>query len=171
MAKSTLNLDDLLTSTKTNFPNRFSHAVQTMPQVPRLIYTPFVGVKTLSVRAEVQGASENKVYKVIILFTGVDYSATQDTKHPIKIKVTGKKYVWMAPITLRHKVSASCGCLDFYFAFAHWNWKAGALYGKKRKQYIRKTTTRPEVNPNHVPGLCKHLIAVWQKVKRSKYFK
>jgi hypothetical protein len=50
-----------------------------------------------------------------------------------------------------------CTCPDFYFRFAYWNWKNGAIFGPKPRQYVRKTRTRPRVNPNGYPGFCKHI--------------
>ena len=163
-------LDQLHGNTKKHFPKRFGAARKAMPRVPRLTYTPFIGMKTLVVRADVQGEAENKKYKVIMVFQKVDYSQKRDKTHTVDVKVNGDTW-YMKPLTVKSKVQVRCSCKDFYFTFGYWDWTVGAIYGIKPKPYTRKTTTYPERNPAHAPGICKHLIAVMNKVKRSKYWK
>jgi intein/homing endonuclease len=49
-------------------------------------------------------------------------------------------------------------CLAFKFYFSYWNLKRGVLEGKPFPPYRRKTTWRPEKNPVHKAGMCKHLF-------------
>jgi hypothetical protein len=61
-------------------------------------------------------------------------------------------------------VRVACQCKAYYFYFAHWNVMSGAHARAPLRPYQRKTPPppkgRPEVNPKHLPGLCKHLMAL-----------
>ena len=59
-----------------------------------------------------------------------------------------------------HPVSVNCDCQEFRFSWAEYNKKQKALIGGKVKPYTRKTTTRPDRNPLHTPGVCKHIFAL-----------
>ena len=54
-----------------------------------------------------------------------------------------------------------CNCPDFQFRFAWEDRGKQALYGGPPKSYVRKTPDppigRPYVNPEQIPGICKHL--------------
>jgi hypothetical protein len=54
-------------------------------------------------------------------------------------------------------VKVSCTCQDFYWRFAPWNDENGCLHGAPPEPYEKKTDRKP-VNPDHIPGLCKHLL-------------
>ena len=171
MAKAKLTLNDMLKNTKKAFPKRFSSSKEANTRVSRMIITPFVGTKILSVRADVKGEAEPKTYKVIITFQDIEYSLEQDADHWIRVKSSPGKTVWMAPLTANNRVQVRCSCLDFYFTFGYWNWTVGSLYGRKPKPYVRKTKTYPERNPTHTPGLCKHLVAVVNRIKHGRKFR
>ena len=68
----------------------------------------------------------------------------------------GKLY-WVQKHKLTNTVRVNCSCSDFYFTFAWYNWQKRCLFGKKPLPYVRKTVTRPERNPQHLPGMCKHI--------------
>ena len=164
------DLEQLLKLTQKLFPTRFSSAPEAKSRLSRLIYTPFVGMKLLSVRGDVKGLT-GKTYKVILLFQRVDYSETEDKKHSIKVKVDNKKSVWMVPVRPGYDVKFRCSCPDAYFTSLYYAWQSKNLYGPKPRKYVRKTTTYPERNPAKLPILCKHLISVVQRVRKSKYYK
>jgi len=170
MAKKPLyDLDQLLGLTKSLFPDRFTGSKEAISRLSKLIYTPFVGTKLLSIRGEVQGSSTDKIYKVIIVFQNVDYSDTKDSKHPLKISVDGRD-VYMSPIKKSTSVRFRCSCLDAYFTSLYYAWQSNNLYGVKPRKYVRKTTTYPERNPDHLPILCKHLLSVVTRVRKSRYY-
>lgn len=172
MAKATLTLNQLSNNTKKAFPNRFGPRMkEAKTRVSKLVITPFVGTKILSIRGDVQGVAEKKIYKVIVTFQNIEFSDTRDQTHWIRVKVSPRKWVYMAPLNPKNVVQVRCSCLDFYFTFAYWDWGVGSLYGRKPKPYKRKTTTYPERNPTHTPGLCKHLLAVIDRVKRGRKFR
>jgi hypothetical protein len=63
-----------------------------------------------------------------------------------------------------------CSCQAHRFSYEYYNSKAGVNIGRPRG-YKRKTTTRPEVNPHHTPGMCKHITTVCQHLEKSKLIK
>lgn len=181
MAKAKFSLDELLVITRKFFPKRFGSATMALPRVKKLIYTPFVGTKVFSIRSTVAGIAEKKTYKVIMVFQSIDYSDVKDAKHSVELKVDlggGKtKMVYVAPLTKKNKVQVRCGCKDFYFRAGYYHWENGTLYGVKPRKYVRITGpvgtpgAWPSVNPDRVPMICKHILAVYYKTRRSKYFK
>ena len=67
-------------------------------------------------------------------------------------------------------VKVNCSCLDFYYRFAVWDDRHKALDGSPPPPYIRKTQTRPEVNPMHSPGMCKHVISLMGNLRTQGLF-
>lgn len=53
-------------------------------------------------------------------------------------------------------------CKDYYFTGSYWNFRNGCQWGPPAKPYIRKTTTYPERNPQHVPFMCKHIFFIFK---------
>lgn len=76
------------------------------------------------------------------------------------------------PKISKNKVTVRCGCDDYYYKYWFWNKKAKAHEGSSFAPYTRKTPPppegRPEVNPSHTPGLCKHLIFTMNELKRKR---
>lgn len=165
------DLDDLLDLTKKYFPNRFKYAPEAKTRLSRLVYTAFAGTKILSVRGEVKGLSTNKTYKVILVFQGVDFAKEKDRKHKVPVDVGKGKKRYIKPLNAGHDIRIRCSCPDAYFTSLYYAWKSGNLYGRKPKKYVRKTTWWPERNPWHEPILCKHLISVLERVRKSKYYR
>lgn len=59
-------------------------------------------------------------------------------------------------------------CADFFYTFAFYNAQVGhCLYGPVPKPYIRKTQNRPARNPQHLPGICKHIYHAWALLRNS----
>lgn len=65
--------------------------------------------------------------------------------------------VMIEPLSANDDIKVRCTCMDFRFRFADVNANNDGLYGKRPPVYVRKTDTRPPVNPSSAPGLCKHL--------------
>lgn len=134
----------------------------------RLLAThPAPGVKTLRVNGEARG--EN-LYNQTIIFHGVEYVSEKDGKHfiPLSYKSgTEVKYTYMAPLKFNESpVRVWCSCMDFRFRFEMWNEQNGALVApRKPRPYTRKTTTRSEVNPDHIPGFCKHIGGIVKRLQ------
>lgn len=116
---------------------------------------PSITDKTLLLKCTVKGEDAN--YDVKLRFINVIY-LPEGTPDAIEIiGMDGNKY-YIRPLTSSQKqVKVSCTCLDFYYRFAIWNHGKKSLEGEPPPPYI-KTTNRPPVNPNKVPGACKHII-------------
>jgi hypothetical protein len=59
-------------------------------------------------------------------------------------------------------------CPDFFFCYSYYNKVNNALAGGVLRSYTRKTKTRPERNPIHTPGVCKHLIRQFISMRNGK---
>jgi hypothetical protein len=70
------------------------------------------------------------------------------------------------------KCNVNCGCDNYYYMWWWGNRKVKAHEGGNYKQYVRKTPPppegRPEVNPQNIPGVCKHIVYVMKELKRKK---
>ena len=78
---------------------------------------------------------------------------------------------WHLPQKLREDknyVQLRCSCPDHYFMWVAWNKENKILLGKAPPRYVRKTTTYPERNPGKIPGICKHLIGLFDRLKKDK---
>lgn len=129
-------------------------------------YTAFPGVNSLMVRSVTRG-STGKVYNQVVMFAGVEYQ-DEDTNDNVTFKATNQKEYHIAPISMtNNNVNVRCTCLDFYYRFSLWNFQDGSLFGRKPKAYHRKTDTYPSVNPEKVPGLCKHLLKLAGSMEQS----
>lgn len=132
--------------------------------------------KLITFRFRVKSVSRiNEGYNVWLQFYNVEFSDTPTSSNCAKIvdKET-KKPLYFEKISLvnsknQNYVRVRCSCKDFRFRFSWEDKAAGALYGGKPASYTRKPgSTRPEVNPEHIPGMCKH---IWQAAKSlERYF-
>ena len=128
--------------------------------------TPLVGNKTLSVKGEARG---EKGYPVTATFYNVDYSMEKDEAHPLTVRAEKGHQAYMEQIVeSQHPVQVRCQCPDYRHTYAHWNKQQKALSGRAFPSYERKTTWMPERNPKHQPGICKHLIGLFERLRRDK---
>ena len=122
--------------------------------------------KTLTIKAEARGT---KLYPMVITFYNVDFSLDKDGSHPLHVRPKLGEPFFMSPVSEGvNPVQIRCACPRFRFAFAHWDKQAKALLGPAFPTYIRKTQTRPEINPQHIPGVCKHILAFFDRLNRDK---
>ncbi len=129
---------------------------------------PVLHTKTLTVKAEARGT---KVYPLVVTFYNVDYSLERDPEHPLVVRPRIGEPFFMRPASeVENPVQVRCQCPFFRFVWAEWDKKNKALSGPVFPAYIRKTSraARPEVNPTHVPGVCKHLIGIFNKLRAEK---
>jgi len=132
--------------------------------------TPTVQNKTLTIRGEARGT---KVYQLVVTFYNVDYSLERDGDHPLIVRPAvpfmNRDQVYMRPVSeSSNPVQVRCSCLSFRHVWAHWDRENKSLAGAPFPEYIRKTTTRPEVNPIKAPGVCKHLIGFFERLGKDK---
>ncbi len=125
---------------------------------------PSVGSKELLLKARIVG--EEGKYQVSVRFTNIRFS---DTLAPGFAEVTGLDGVtyFVRQTTLAQtSVKVKCNCLDFYWRFATWNHGRKSLEGDPPPPYV-KLTDRPPVNPNKVPGACKHILKFMTFIKNE----
>jgi hypothetical protein len=153
-------------------------ARQNSPDVIRIIqksYVTFIGQGFLLIKSLAD--NKGKKYNTEIMFEDVEYE-DEDTPENITIFSTDKEYQHFQPIVLaQNNARVRCTCLDFFYRFAHNNYKADSLYGEVPPIYQRvlgpygEPSKRPPVNPLRVPGLCKHLYALVTDLQREKIVK
>lgn len=159
---------DLDTNITTSFPNtrKRQHATNEV-RVQRIDLIPYVGTQMLHVRA-ISAGSSGRQYQQAIQLLRVKFEPAK-TNENVEILATNGKTYYVQPIDLNnHNVKVRCNCLDFYHRFAHYNHGDKSIVGRAPVPYQRKTTTRPEVNPDHVPGMCKHLIKVVERLRTQR---
>lgn len=165
-----LNEDSTYPGLYTNIQRAFPHTQKrqhaTGPiAITRMEYLPYAQNGVLQVNAEVR--SDGTAYTPVVQFTQVQFEPN-DTPENVTFKGADDNDYHIQPVQLpTTNVKVRCNCLDFYYRFAAWNATDKSLYGPAFPPYQRKTTTRPEVNPDHVPGLCKHLIKVFQQTEQE----
>ena len=132
--------------------------------------TPYKGTKSLLMRTIINSDS-GKQYQTSIMFTRVKYvDDIEDVDDPNSIvefmASDGEEYAIERIDLKKNDVKVRCECLDFRWRFADYNASKKALYGRKPPPYVPKGN-RPPVNPNHVPGVCKHLIKSFEIMMES----
>jgi hypothetical protein len=80
------------------------------------------------------------------------------TKDSILCVYNNKVWEVQKPNMYKTPCRVRCTCHDFYFTWGWWDYAIGCLAGPRPKPYRRKTSTYPERNPQHIPGLCKHIF-------------
>lgn len=125
---------------------------------------PFLGTKNLNINTVANSDGTN--YSPKIIFNNVEFdNADQQDNITFKDKTGTERHV--KPLYLnKHTIRVRCDCLDFYWRFAAFNAKDKSLIGSAPRAYKRKTNRGP-VNPQEVPGVCKHLIATVKALKHS----
>lgn len=132
--------------------------------IQNIQYIPYIGTKMLHIKAST--TSNGHQYKQSIQFNDVVFE-NADTEENATFTAADGVETHVQPLVLSHlNVKVRCDCLDFYHRFANYNSQDKSLVGKAPPVYVRKTTTRPPVNPTRVPGLCKHLLKIVDELNR-----
>lgn len=122
--------------------------------ISNIEYIPYVESNTIEIKAIAR--TSGGTYNPSILVNDVEFQDT-DAPNTATFQANDQQY-HVTPISKNlHDCSVSCDCADFRWRFAMTNFADGSLIGSPPPTYIRKTTTRPPVNPLNVIGLCKHL--------------
>lgn len=130
---------------------------------------PLVGNDSLTINAEAYGTRK---YPMTMTFFNIDYSEEQTRDYPLAVTPQKGTRFYMPQLdedTL--PVQVRCQCPDFRFTWAEWDKKEHSLSGRNFPRYRRKTENRPERNPDHAPGLCKHLYGLVERLKRDRIMK
>jgi hypothetical protein len=160
------SLKDLYRSSVFAFPTTLKRQHATDPVViTELRWTPFVGMKTLFTKGLAQSGESGKEYSPIILFKRVNYN-----EDSVKITASDGMDYSFAPLSMENTdVALRCGCNDFYWRFNYYNSLEKSLQGQKRAKYESKSS-RPSVNPEKMPGMCKHIIKMMKVLGEAGIF-
>lgn len=163
-------LDEVSTATQlhtnivTSFPaTRKRHNATNEVTINNVQYIPYLGTKMLHIKSTSTSNGHN--YHQAVQFMRTEFDK-MDTPDNVTFMGSDQQEYHIHPIILNnHNVKVRCNCLDFYFRFANWNFNDSSIVGRAPIPYRRKTTTRPEVNPDHVPGMCKHLLKLMDRMR------
>lgn len=159
--------DQLFTNIEQAFPltKKRQHATGDVT-ITNLQILPYVGMKMIHVFADVSSIS-GKHYKVGIQFLQVEFVDSQAAGITRFVGRDGEQY-FIHPIALdRKNIKITCQCMDFRWRFAMWNSADKSLIGAPPPPYVKKTN-RPPVNPDQVPGICKHALKVIMRLSDLK---
>lgn len=135
--------------------------------------TPNVRAGLITFRFRVKSVKKrNEGYTVWLQFYNVVYGDHPLSSTSIKLidKDTGEPLYFerlsLTNVGKKNYIRVRCACQDFRFRFA-WEDRANqALYGGVPKSYQRVPgSTRPPVNPEHLPGICKHIAACMRTIE------
>lgn len=115
-------------------------------------------------------------YQQTLVFSGVDFVEKKDKEHPLPVTLRNGNLVFAEELNSQtHPMQLRCSCPDFKWTWAWFDAKEKVLVGKRPEPYVRKTPPPPEGlpfrNPIKVPGMCKHLIGVVDKLENNKLLK
>ncbi|MHA2043195.1 MAG: hypothetical protein ACW99G_00290 [Candidatus Thorarchaeota archaeon] len=160
------SLEELYKSSVKAFPETRKRQYATNPVVvEKIIWTPFVGMKTLFVKGIVK--NEGKEYNTAILFKGVSYHE-EDSKGVVPLLANDEKEYYLEQLSKTDTdVLVRCNCPDFYWRFNYYNHLDKSLNGRHRAKYEAKY--RPgSANPQKLPGTCKHLMKFMHVLGESR---
>ena len=129
---------------------------------------PVVRNKQMLIKAQAQGQAEQRLYEISVMFSGVLYSPKQSNIFPIPVDLGQGEQMFMKLLkTDNTPVQVRCSCKDYRFTWAWYNKVNHGLFGRNFPPYVRKTNWMPERNPLKVPGVCKHVLAVFDKLTKE----
>ena len=121
----------------------------------------------LIVKAETR--SSDKTYDTTIQFSKVRF-VKPGTQHSVPLETNGTEVSIMPLKNLGNQVEVHCNCMDFYWRFAMYNSKNQSLLGDAPAPYVKKTDRVP-LNPEQVPGACKHLNKLADQLRLQRILK
>lgn len=157
-------LPDLKNNIEQGFPatKKRQHATGDVT-ITNVQYMPYIGMKMLHVKSLSQSSNGNQ-YQQALQFQRVAFEP-QDTESNATFKASDGEDYHVQPLRLiGHNVKVRCNCMDFHYRFANYNAQDKSLVGKPPPLYQRKTN-RPPVNPDQVPGMCKHLLKLVEMLR------
>lgn len=122
--------------------------------------------------ARIKDGSINAPHTTLLMFKSLEFSDEQENDLPICFEILPGTFVYSErPSASSTRVAVNCTCSDYYFAWGVWNSREGAYAGVSLKTYKRVTPPPPEghpyKNPNQIPGLCKHIFYLAEKLASS----
>lgn len=120
--------------------------------------------KLLYIVANTRSSDKKRYYKTQLVFKGIRLSNDQSELFPFPYyNDKGMLIGYLPQLTVENEIMSRCSCDDYRWMWHFWNKKEKALLGPVIP-YVRKTTTYPERNPDHIPGLCKHQLGLIKKM-------
>lgn len=154
-----MNYDELFANTLSAFPNtnKRQHLLGEV-RVEQIAYTVAQPSNAITVRSKTNG-NETNTHEQAIMMSGVQFS-------PEGVEIPGNQQRMIPLSAAVEDLKVRCTCSDFYWRFATWDAAQKALIGNPPPPYVKKTD-RPPVNPDQSPGICKHIMAVVERIKRD----
>jgi hypothetical protein len=134
-----------------------------VPQ-PNMAFTPNVPKNELTIDTRTRSSNTGDMHNQRVILYKVNFTQPgQGTQLP-------NLDAAIEPVQLNSETSrVACDCMDFRFRFANNNAKDDSLAGNPPPAYQRVPgSNRPEANPSHLPGMCKHLMRIIQQLKQQK---
>lgn len=158
----------LYNNTKNNFTTSRDENSKRV-QVTTTAFIPSLQNNSLEIRAKTN--TDGKRYDSVIYFEDVEYlNDDNPSNYSISFMGPDNSEYRIVPISSNANVKVNCTCLDFHYRFATWNAAADSLYGTPPPPYVKKTNNK-EANPSHTPGVCKHLIKLFDYIINQKIIK
>lgn len=155
-----ISFQSLVNNTTRNFPTDRKASSQRV-QLMTTMFIPSEG--GLEIRAKT--STDNADYDSVAYFDKVDYTDNPNNQSVTFLAQDNTEYHIQA-VRGNANVKVNCTCLDFHYRFALWNDKKQALHGQVPAPYIKKTDSKPQ-NPGKIPGVCKHLMKMFEHLKRE----
>lgn len=156
----------IVAKTKQAFPNTGRELARVSTNITHLLYDVYQPNQMIKCEADVM--SNGMEYSSIIEFSEVQF-VEEETTPGASVEVVGtnfRKYQ-IRPLSMEgNNAHVRCSCPDFIYRFAFYDYQRDCLYGPLPPKYVRKTQ-RPPVNPTKSIGMCKHLHAVVERLKRE----
>ena len=160
--RNNVERDGVLTPDKSNTRTHRASKIQ----IVNYEFIPSVPDRTLLLKARVSSPSGGK-YQSSIRFVNVQFANEEQPGYVEVDAIDGRTYYIKQLTHTQTTVRVRCTCLDFYWRMATWDHARKSLEGDPPPPYVKKTD-RPPVNPNHVPGICKHLNKLGQFLRAER---
>jgi hypothetical protein len=124
--------------------------------------------KLLAISADTTTSSSGNKHTPMMVLQDVMFQAPQSGQNVEVVGEDGTKQS-ITPVKLNvNNVLVACDCEDYIMRFAPFNVQQNCHLGNPPAPYTRKTTTYPEVNPQHLPGMCKHILKIVEILKQKR---
>jgi hypothetical protein len=115
------------------------------------------GVKTVYYTGDVMSQQGSSDYMIQLVF-GLINTSDEEVKGYLPFTMDdGTVTYYEVPSLKDSPVRMRCSCSDFRFRFMYPNSLKKALFGKVRRYTRVQNSNRPPVNPDNIPGYCKHI--------------
>lgn len=137
-------------------------------QVSDMKFIPAPNDSSLIIRCDTSGSLSN--YNTDVQFTAVDYADLSSEAAPpgyVEIEAVDGTVYYIRTVDWKSGCKVRCTCPDFRFMFSTWTEATDSLFGNQFPFY-KKKTNRPPKNPSKTPGACKHILAVFDRLKKDR---